>query len=48
MNHVLVDTNVLLDVWLRNDQGASAEVMMAASEGRIRAYVTPVILANTH
>jgi predicted nucleic acid-binding protein len=48
MRHVLVDTNVLLDVWLRREAGASAAVIKAGAEGILRLYVTPVILANTH
>jgi hypothetical protein len=48
MKHVLVDANVMLDVWLRSEAGASAAVIKAGAEGIIHRYVTPVILANTH
>ncbi len=48
MKHVLVDANVMLDVWLRGEAGASAAVIKAGAEGIIHLYVTPVILANTH
>jgi hypothetical protein len=48
MKHVLVDANILLDVWLRGQAGASAAVISAGAEGIIQLYVTPVILANTH
>lgn len=48
MKHVLLDTNVLLDVLLRKDDGASARVLEAGANGSIRLYVTPVIMANTH
>lgn len=48
MKHVLVDANILLDVWLRGQAGASAAVIGAGAEGIIQLYVTPVILANTH
>jgi len=48
MKHVLVDTNVLLDVLLRKENQASARILAAGSDGTVRLYMTPVILANTH
>lgn len=48
MMHVLLDTNVLLDVLLRNDVDASAQVLAAGADGAVQLYATPVILANTH
>lgn len=48
MKHVLLDTNVLLDVLLRKDVDASARVLAAGADGAVQLYATPVILANTH